>query len=317
MKNLKLKILDNILDYIYYYFIVYHPFEWLIRRLIPRQELKTNNKNYLNQIVDKNVHGLWIGDELSLMELLTIKSFILNGYNFNLWVYEPIKTELPKGCICHDANKIITKDKVFKYKHPSQFGVGVGSYAGFSDIFRYKLLHDVGGWWVDMDVTCLKPFDVDAPYFFSGHISLPLVGNIMKAPKGSKLMKKCYEQATIEVNEENRDWHLPIKILVDNVFDFKLQKYIVQGISNNDISFFIKKIIYLNVNLPNNWFFIHWCNEIWRTNKISKNNFIHSSIYGNLLTKYGLVPKLDEKQISDKDRKLKIKLISNKFFKRG
>jgi mannosyltransferase OCH1-like enzyme len=29
-----------------------------------------------------------------------------------------------------------------------------GSYAGFADHFRYKLLLEKGGWWPDLDMPC-------------------------------------------------------------------------------------------------------------------------------------------------------------------
>lgn len=263
----------------------------------------------------KNVHGLWIGDELSPMELLTISSFISNGYNFFLWIYKPLKNELPKGCVCSDANQILPKESIFTYKYTSQFGKGVGSYAGFSDIFRYKLLYEKGGWWVDMDVTCLKPFNITTPYFFRNHHSLPLVGNIMKAPIGSELMKKCYEDSILEIDENNRDWHKPIKILIKNVFEFKLEHYIVTDICNKDRWDLIKNFIYKQKKIPTNWFFIHWCNENWRTKNISKQNPIYYSNYGQLLLDYNLIPNLDLKEKKEHDRKLKIKLFLDKIKK--
>lgn len=260
-------------------------------------------------IKENNVHGLWIGNELSFMEILTIKSFIKQGYRFHLWTYETVKNELPEHCICCDANEIIPESRIFKYKFSSQFGTGKGSYAGFSDIFRYKLLHDIGGWWVDMDVTCLKPFDIDSPYFFRAHHDLPLVGNIMKAPKGSELMLKCYKDASREVDENNRDWHKPIEILVNNVFEFNLQEYIVQGVSNSDewhkIMPFVQNV---QLEVPVDWFFIHWCNEVWRSNGYSKNSPLYNSFYGQLLSEYEQIPKISSIERSIHDRNMRIKL---------
>lgn len=263
-------------------------------------------------LIEKNVHGLWIGKELSPMELLTISSFISNGYKFHLWVYESLKTRLPEGCILSDANIILPRNKIFKYKYSSQFGTGKGSYAGFSDIFRYKLLHDVGGWWVDMDVTCLKPFDVVSPYFFRGHHDLPLVGNIMKAPKGSLLMKRCYEEAVLEVNEFNRDWHKPISILVKNVFELNLEGNIVTNVNNSDEWHIIKLYVENLKTFPDNWYFMHWCNEVWRTNGYSKQDPLYFSTYGRQLTKYDLLPKLNVGEMRKHDSILKFRLFMDK-----
>ena len=73
---------------------------------------------------NKIVNALWIGEHLSSVELLTIKSFLNNGHSFVLWAYDEIKTELPKGVILKDANEIFPKSKVFSYKYSNQFGHG-------------------------------------------------------------------------------------------------------------------------------------------------------------------------------------------------
>lgn len=235
------------------------------------------------------IHGLWIGNKLSIAELITLKSFISNGHQFWLWTYNPIETEVPPNVTLKNANEIIPSDKVFCYKYTNQFGHGKGSYAGFSDIFRYKLLHQYGGWWTDMDVTCLKPLDFKEEYVFRVHHSLPLVGNIMKCPKGSKLMEICYKEASEKVTAENRDWHLPIEILVKNVYELKLEYYI-KNFSNTDSWDIIRKFLRADYKIPDNWYVIHWVNEEWRRNNIDKNEFLKNSLFFKLARQYGLNP---------------------------
>ncbi len=235
------------------------------------------------------IHGLWIGNKLSITELITLKSFISNGHQFWLWTYNPIETEVPPNVTLKNANEIIPSDKVFCYKYTNQFGHGKGSYAGFSDIFRYKLLHQYGGWWTDMDVTCLKPLDFKEEYVFRVHHSLPLVGNIMKCPKGSKLMEICYKEASEKVTAENRDWHLPIEILVKNVYELKLEYYI-KNFSNTDSWDIIRKFLRADYKIPDNWYVIHWVNEEWRRNNIDKNKFLKKSLFFNLAKNYELNP---------------------------
>ena len=233
------------------------------------------------------VNSMWIGKTLSTCELLTIKSFINNGHRFVLWAYDEIETPLPEGTVVKDATEIIPREKVFSYNHTNQFGHGKGSYAGFSDIFRYKLLYMYGGWWTDMDVTCLKPLDFDEEYVFRSHHSLPLVGNVMKCPQGSELMKKCYEEASEKVNADNRDWHLPIQILVDNVRALGLDSY-VQKISNEDSWNVVRKMLAYNENVTSDWFVIHWVNEEWRRNKIDRFRFLKSSLFSELVIRNGV-----------------------------
>ncbi|HPK87409.1 MAG TPA: glycosyltransferase, partial [Atribacterota bacterium] len=174
------------------------------------------------------VNGLWIGESLSSLEMLTIRSFINHGHTFRLWVYDQLTTPLPPGVLVMDANIILPAERIFRYKHKNQYGHGKGSLAGFSDIFRYKLLFDHGGWWVDMDVTCLKTLEFKAQYVFRSHHELKMVGNIMKCPKGSELMKRCFDLASEKVTADNRDWNLPIQILNDQIKYLDLERNIIE-----------------------------------------------------------------------------------------
>lgn len=238
---------------------------------------------------NKLVNGLWIGKELSKIELLTIHSFLKHGHTFRLWLYEPLLTTLPIGVEIGDASTVIPKEKVFAYKNANKYGHGKGSYAGFSDVFRYKLLYEYGGWWVDMDITCLKPFSFQHPYFFRTHHELMVVGNVLKCPPKSNLMKLCFEQASLEINENNTDWHKPIDILNFHITSLQLEHYIVRDISNQDKWEITSKYIWSKAIPPNEWCFIHWQNEEWRYKKISKNNFYYSSAIGKLLKQYNLI----------------------------
>ena len=239
------------------------------------------------RVENKTVNALWIGKSLSLSEVLTMKSFVDNGHEFVLWAYDEIETPIPEGVKLMDACGIIPRADVFCYNYANQFGHGKGSYAGFSDIFRYKLLYLKGGWWTDMDVTCLKPLDFKEKYVFRTHHSLPLVGNIMKSPIGSELMKKCYDEAYLNVDANNRDWHLPIQILVDNVLDFGLDKYIKE-FSNEDSWNLIRKLLKSDFKIPETWYVIHWVNEEWRRNGISKYKFLRKSLFYKLLKKHNV-----------------------------
>ncbi len=236
------------------------------------------------------VHALWIGSQLSPIELLCIHSFLEQGHEFHLWVYEKIQTSLPDKVILENASKIIPKEEVFCYQNTNQFGHGKGSYAGFSDIFRYKLLYDQGGWWTDMDVVCLKPLSFEEEYVFRTHHDFPVVGNIMKCPKGSQLMHDCYEEAKTAVDAYNKDWNKPIEILNQNIEKFHLQKFIKE-ISNPDSWLYVRKLLYKNLKIKPEWFVIHLLNEEWRRNKIDKNAIPANSFLGKKLSSYGLLKK--------------------------
>lgn len=233
------------------------------------------------------IHGLWIGNTLSLVELLCLHSFIAHGHEFHLWVYEPLQNSLPSQVIIEDAAQIISKEEVFSYKNRNQFGHGKGSYAGFSDIFRYKLLLQKGGWWSDMDVVCLSPLNYTEPYVFRTHHDFPMVGNIMKCPQGAPLMQRCFEKANGVVTADNADWNLPIKILNDEIVALGLSSSIIE-FSNQDSWRYIRTLLYRNPRLPAHWRVLHLVNEEWRRNKINKNAIPHFSFIGRKIAHHGV-----------------------------
>jgi len=94
-------------------------------------------------------HMLWVFGNLSKIEILCCKSFVKNGYNTILWTYGDI-TNAPEGVTVKDAREVLPEDKLFLTK---------GSYANFSDLFRYAVLQKFGGLWADTDVIAIKPAD--------------------------------------------------------------------------------------------------------------------------------------------------------------
>jgi mannosyltransferase OCH1-like enzyme len=235
------------------------------------------------------INSLWIGNSLSIMELLTIKSFMDHGHEFHLWLYSEMETSLPEGVVLEDANQIIPEDKIFSYKNANQYGHGKGSFAGFSDIFRYKLLYEKGGWWVDMDVTCLKPFNFKSDFVFREHSELLIVGNVMKCPPKTDFMKCCYEEAIESVDEKNSNWLKPIEILNTNLLKHDLEQYIMKDISIPDHYGLIRLLCNFRIQESNQMYFIHWCNEEWRHRFKNKNKFKLQSFYGQTLIKHGVL----------------------------
>jgi len=95
------------------------------------------------------IQSLWIGESLTTIEQLCINSFLYHGHEFHLYTYDNI-LNVPSGTTVKDANEILDNSKVFTYCN--------GRVSGFADWFRLEMLNKKGGFWVDMDVICLKPF---------------------------------------------------------------------------------------------------------------------------------------------------------------
>ena len=93
----------------------------------------------------------WWGDALSPYEKACLKSFVDHGHRVHLYTFEP-RLDVPDGVILRDAAELIERDRFFTYES----GAGKGSPAAFSNLFRYRLLAEKGGWWIDADVMCLS-----------------------------------------------------------------------------------------------------------------------------------------------------------------
>lgn len=102
------------------------------------------------------IKTLWIGGDLSRLEFICLNSFLVHGHRVILYTYGDVGN-VPDGVEIHDANTVLSEDKIFTYGKSS--GAGKGSYAGFANYFRYKmLLNSNNSYWVDADILCLKPF---------------------------------------------------------------------------------------------------------------------------------------------------------------
>src|SRR5215469_7995685 len=102
-------------------------------------------------------HGTW-----GTMESMCVKSHLRNGQEFHLYAYASellnMAKHSPLNFKIHDANEIVPKWKLELFPSTSIF----------SDFFRYALLAKNGGWYVDMDTICLKPFDdLTGDYIFA------------------------------------------------------------------------------------------------------------------------------------------------------
>lgn len=107
----------------------------------------------------KNIYNtanfFWEG-ELTIYEKTAIYSFVNNGFFVNLWTFSNSKIinqlENKNNIEIKDANLIISKKNLGKFTQNSQRN----NLSSFSNLFRYKILNEFGGWWFDTDCICLK-----------------------------------------------------------------------------------------------------------------------------------------------------------------
>jgi hypothetical protein len=147
---------------------------------------------------------LWVGPRLSALERLSLTSFLDHGHDVHLYTYESVDG-VPDGVRCFDAREILGEDRVFWYGAEAGPDV-VGGVSGFSELFRFKLLRDRGGWWFDADVVCLRPFDFRQSYCFALQDESLVNCALVHVPKNSKLMKALFQRAEAKVSNGNLKW---------------------------------------------------------------------------------------------------------------
>lgn len=245
------------------------------------------------------VNAFYQGEKITKLELLTAVSFLKNNHQFNLFTYDTnIKKFFPKEVNIINANEIMEESKMFVYE--GRGDCVRGSISGFSDIFRYYILYKVGGWYVDMDVTCLQSFDtINQDIVIRPHNRTITVANIIKMPKNYAPLKKLIEATEAVVDKNNDDWIKPLVVFNNFIAENNLSDKIVsKDLFGDDSYYIIKSFLTGNYfiskkNIPSHA--IHWCNTAFKTGNWSKevvydfNKPVGISAYNVLLKKYDLI----------------------------
>jgi glycosyltransferase involved in cell wall biosynthesis len=242
------------------------------------------------------VSSLWIGESLGILERLAITSFLRQGHEFHLYCYGDVSGVPPEAAI-KDANEILPASSIFRYEH----GEGKGSPAAFSNLFRYKLLLEKGGWWVDTDTVCLKPFHFPGEVVISselwpGGVKHANTG-VMKMPAGHSIARQCYERARSRNPRELR-WGETGPILIHSVLEKQGFAHLVE---NPAVFCPIppgKWELLLSEDLATCRFYItgatraiHLWHEMWRrAGRDRDQSFPARCVFSELLTSHGLSP---------------------------
>ncbi len=219
------------------------------------------------------VHMFWAYGDFSRLEMMCANSFVRNNYNLNIWTYGEF-SNAPVGAAIKDAREIIPEKYVFLNK--------VGSYASFSDLFRYAVLSKFGGLYSDTDVVALK--------------------NSSQIPQGKFLVTERDQNGGLKVNNNIIFNPSPS---VGNVIDLAhvyaerfpkqditwgeigpslltliVQAYPMHGFDiyppefANHINYWDCPRAFLensNIELPAQSYFLHLYNEMWRRSRVDKN----------------------------------------------
>jgi hypothetical protein len=239
------------------------------------------------------VHTVWIGNELSLLEQLTIKLLQKYGHIVHLWSYTEVKN-VPKNVVVRDASKILPKSSIFKYTGRGVHSIpnnGIGSLSHWSDQFQMKLLNEEGGIYSQLDVAYLGPLDFESEYIFAVKGS-GIAPYTMKCPAKSEYTRECYEQLSKTINEntiKNMQWGCSMRLMFDVLCRFphlKNPQNILSAKNYLDLGTKKDGPFFNDYSPPENILLIHWSNA---TVNDRKNDPIKGSYYEKLLKFVGLV----------------------------
>jgi len=134
------------------------------------------------------IHALWVGGKLGDISRCCLKSFAMRGHQVHLHAYGYID-DVPAGITLVDGNEIIPQKNIIKHKK-------TGSYALFSDVFRYQLLKQQSGVYVDCDVYCLKPVCIpESGYLMGFEEDYRVNGAVLALPTDSALLDSLLKAA--------------------------------------------------------------------------------------------------------------------------
>ncbi len=239
------------------------------------------------------VQSMWIGNRLSVMEQLAIRSYLDHGHPFHLYTYGDV-TEIPAGTVVRPGTEILAEKEIFCY----QSGYGKGSYAGFANSFRYKLLLERGGWWSDLDAVCLQPFDFVDEHVL-GYEREPLgewhvANGLIKAPAGSPLMEYCWEHASAADPTRLRWGQMGPRLVAKAVAAVDTPVRILDPNAFYPINHWQAWRLVRERKVPIHSYSIHLWNSKWRREGLSPDAvYDPRSIYEQLKRKHGVLSPSD------------------------
>lgn len=136
---------------------------------------------------DSTVRAFWHGDPLTGYQAMCLRSFVERGCAVEVFSYDR-HLAMPAGVVRRDAADVWPTDEVMLY----QSGFGTGSPSLHSNLFRYAMLHRLGGWWIDLDVVLLGALPADAMYFARERPDLIAVGTL-RFPARHALLAEAVE----------------------------------------------------------------------------------------------------------------------------
>lgn len=167
------------------------------------------------------VASLWVGDKLSVWEQVCLQSFLHLGVSVDLYSYGGVENA-PNGVNARDASEVVSES--FVHENRGQ----PGTYAAFSNYFRYSLLKQRSVVWVDTDVYLLRPFQAVDSYVLGFEGFGRVNGAVLGYPADSPIADFLLTQSKTLLDSEVPWGTLGPKLITEGVRRHRLWS-VVQG----------------------------------------------------------------------------------------
>jgi hypothetical protein len=119
---------------------------------------------------------------------MALKSFADRGHAVEVFTFDS-GADLPKWLRHRDAGEIMPAGRMVRYVPEAE------RFAIHANLFRYALLHRLGGWWIDPDVVLLDTELPEADMFVAGPDEFGLLSTAaMKLPAGHAVLAKALDR---------------------------------------------------------------------------------------------------------------------------
>lgn len=128
------------------------------------------------------VASFWVGDDLSFIEQMVIRSYLEQGCDFTLYVASPVGG-IPDGTTVKNAAEIMPIPKHIS-DNPDRKALAI-----WSDLFRVALLLKQSVIWVDLDAYCVAPYSTQSGYLFGLNDTGDVLSGVMALPADSAALQ--------------------------------------------------------------------------------------------------------------------------------
>lgn len=219
----------------------------------------------------ETLRTFWHGSQLGPYELLGLRSFVDHGHRIELFTYDDTIT-VPDWIERRDANEIWPTHHVMHY----QTELGRGSPSLHANLFRYAMLYQLGGWWIDLDVVLLGPQLPQDEIFFAVENAPRYGTGVLKFPCGHDLLREATKHC-VSVKEADAVFGETGPLLFSRLVAKHSLTLVAQPVATTHPILGSEVLALFDPNRrdeierrSSTSYFIHLYNEIWRRSGIPR-----------------------------------------------